>query len=118
MKECIAVSSLLTRERAGSKKKVSQGHARASVKVSQAKNNPSLGWHDEKSPALEGQGAAKKKPPALEGQGAAKKKTPQAGKPRRRRNEKPPSLDHGDPRSRSAHASHQKNHPNVKRSAK
>ena len=74
MKECIAVSSLLTREHAGSKKKVSQGHARASVKVSQAKKNRSLGRHDEKPPALQGQGAAKKKTSALEGQGAAKKK--------------------------------------------
>ena len=78
MKECIAVSSLLTRERAGSKKKVSQGHARASVKVSQAKKNPSLGRRDEKSPALEGQGAAKKKPNELENQGGGAMKKPQA----------------------------------------
>ena len=73
MTECIAVSSLLTRDRAGSKKKVSQGHARASTKVTQAKKNLSLGWCDEKPPALEGQGAGKKENPALEGQGAAKK---------------------------------------------
>ena len=78
MKECIAVSSLLTTERAGSKKKVSQGHARTSVKVSQAKKNLSLGWRDEKSPALEGQGAAKKKPCELENQGGGETKNPRA----------------------------------------
>ena len=78
MKECIAVSSLLTRERAGSKKKVSQGHARTSVKVSQGKKNLSLGWRDEKSPALEGQGAAKKKPCELENRGGGATKNPRA----------------------------------------
>ena len=89
MKECIAVSSLLTRERAGSKKKVSEGHARASVKVSQAKKIRAWGGAMKNPPSWKVRerqrknplpwkvrGRQRKKPRKLENQGGGATKNP------------------------------------------
>ena len=92
MKECIAVSSLLTRERAGSKKKVSEGHARASVKVSQAKkirawggamkNPPSWKVRERQRknpPPWKFRGRQRKNPASWKTKGAVRRKTPELG---------------------------------------
>ena len=88
------------------------------MKVSQAKKNPSLGWRDEKSPALEGQGAAKKKTPALEGQGTAKKKPSELENQGGGAMKNPRAWATGTKGQGQRTQATEKNHPNVKRSAK